>query len=124
MEFKLKEKKLSLGSVANEYADVHFHIEDKEEKTFTTLKANKIILALHSTFFHRLFQSSEKSETFHVCLLGVANYAIHDAVKFVVAQNEGSCSSTELSLKLKLILKRFLHFVELKLGGVTCLEVL
>ena len=86
MEFKLKEKKLSLGSVANEYADVHFHIEDKEEKTFTTLKANKIILALHSTFFHRLFQSSEKSETFHVCLLGVANYAIHDVVKLMYGE--------------------------------------
>jgi hypothetical protein len=53
MEFKLIEKKLSLGPVANEYADVHFHIEDKEEKTFSTLKANKVILALHSPYFHR-----------------------------------------------------------------------
>ena len=86
MEFKLTEKKLPLGPVANQYADVHFHIEDREEKTFSTLKANKVILALHSPYFHRLFQSSEKSETFHVCLAGVANHAIHDAVKLMYGE--------------------------------------
>ena len=86
MEFKLIEQRLSLGPVANEYADVHFHIEDKEEKTFSTLKANKVILALHSPYFHRLFQSSEKTETFHVCLVGVTNYAIRDAVKLMYGE--------------------------------------
>jgi hypothetical protein len=34
----------------------------------------------------RLFQSSEKSETFHVCLVGVANSAIRDAVKLMYGE--------------------------------------
>jgi hypothetical protein len=85
MEFKLINKQLSLGQVANEYADVHLHIEN--QKTFSTLKANKIILALHSPYFHRLFQSSEKSETFHVCFVGVANFAIRDAVRLMYGES-------------------------------------
>ena len=74
MKFQLNNKALTLGQVANEYADVYLHIE--ENKTFSILKANKVILALHSPYFHRLFQSCENVQTFHMVFLGVANFAM------------------------------------------------
>ena len=43
-----------------------------------TLNANKVILALYSPYFHRLFQGSKGLSVFHICFVGVNNHNIND----------------------------------------------
>ena len=84
MELKLTNKDLNLGSIVNQYANVFFHIEDKE--TFITIKANKVILALRSPYLQRLFQLSEKWEPFHLCVRGVSKFTIDYAIRIMYGE--------------------------------------
>ena len=84
MELKLTNKDLTLGSIVNQYANVFFHIEDKE--TFITIKANKVILALRSPYLQRLFQLSEKWEPFHLCVRGVSKFTIDYAIRIMYGE--------------------------------------
>ena len=44
--------------VSEAYSDVHIHIESAENHVFKVIKANKVILAMHSKYFDRIFTSS------------------------------------------------------------------
>ena len=67
MKFTLQNKYPTLGSLAEDYSDVELHFEDNVngEKFFTSKKANKVILAMYSPYFHRLFKSSKEVSVFH-----------------------------------------------------------
>ena len=43
MEFKLKSNNISYENIVEDFADVYFHVEEKN--TFSIVKANKVILA-------------------------------------------------------------------------------
>ena len=75
---------IAFDKIVEEFADVHFHVEEK--KTFTIIKANKVILALHSKYLHRLFQSVGKSETVHLHYKGVPKLIIEYALKVMYGE--------------------------------------
>lgn len=85
MKFKLNSKSLTLGQIAEDYADVSLYIEEKD--VFSILKANKVILALHSPYFHRLFTSTKDIQNFHIGFMGVSNFAIRDAIRLIYGEN-------------------------------------
>ena len=85
MKFKVNSKSLTLGQFAKDYADVSLYIEEKD--VFSILKANKVILALHSPYFHKLFQSSKDIQNFHIGFMGVSNFAIRDAIRLIYGEN-------------------------------------
>lgn len=89
MKFDIRNKSLALGNLVEEYADVELHYEDsqKGKKEFSSLKANKVILALYSPYFHRLFQSSKSLSVFHICFVGVNNHNINDVIKLIYGQS-------------------------------------
>ena len=68
-----------------DYGDVELHFEEIREgkKVFSTKKANKVVLALYSPYFHRLFQSSKGISVFHICFVGVNNYNIVDVINLI-----------------------------------------
>ena len=84
MECKLTNNNIAFDKIVEEFADVHFHVEEK--KTFTIIKANKVILALHSKYLHRLFQSVGKSETVHLHYKGVPKLIIEYALKVMYGE--------------------------------------
>ena len=79
MEFQLVNKNVTRKDVLDDYVDVYFHIEEKN--SFTTVPANKVLLALRSPYLHKLFQSGKKSESFHLHFKGVTKHTISDAVR-------------------------------------------
>ena len=85
MKFKLNSKSLTLGQIAKDYADVSLYIEEKD--AFSILKANKVILALHSPYFNRLFKSTKDIQHFHIGFMGVSNFAIRDAIRLIYGEN-------------------------------------
>ena len=72
-----------------DYEDVELHYEDsqKGKKCFSSLKANKVILALYSPYFHRLFQGSKGLSVFHICFVGANKYTIGDVIKLIYGQS-------------------------------------
>ena len=85
MKYTINNKSIALGNLVDDYADVELHFEDtkKGEKVFSSMKANKVVLALYSPFFHRLFQSSRGLSVFHLCFVGAYNYNIVDVINFI-----------------------------------------
>ena len=89
MKFSLNNKSLTLGTLVDDYGDVSLYFEEIQgrEKVFTCHKANKIILALHSPYFHKLFQSNKSASVFHICFIGVSAPAITSAIKLIYGQS-------------------------------------
>ena len=89
MKFDIRNKFLALGNLVEDYVDVELYYEDsqKGEKYFSSLNANKVILALYSPYFHRLFQSSKSLSVFHLCFVGVNNHNINDVIKLIYGQS-------------------------------------
>ena len=89
MKFNISNKSLALGNLVEDYGDVELHYEDslKGQKCFSSLKANKVILALYSPYFHRLFQGSKGLSVFHICFVGVNNNTINDVIKLIYGQS-------------------------------------
>ena len=54
MTFYLKEKKIPLGYINDQYADVYRHVVD-EEDGLSIIKANKVILASQSGVVQIIF---------------------------------------------------------------------
>ena len=44
--------------VSEAYSDVHIHIKSAENHVFRVINANKVILAMYSKYFDRIFNSS------------------------------------------------------------------
>ena len=82
MKLKLKTSDLSLGSISDQYADVFIHIENKN-KEHSLLKANKVILASHSPYFHRAFQSRENIQQVDFNFVGIHPMTIKDAIHLI-----------------------------------------
>ena len=89
MKYALNNKTLNLGQLVEDYGDVSIYFEESHagKKVFSCQKANKVILALHSPYFHRLFQSNKTASVFHVCFVGVRPFAIVDVMKLIYGQN-------------------------------------
>ena len=85
MKFTLQNKYPTLGSLVEDYSDVELHFEDciNGEKFFTSKKANKVILAMYSPYFHRLFKSSKGVSVFHVCFTGVDKHNVTNVLKLM-----------------------------------------
>ena len=85
MKFTLQNKYPTLGSLVEDYSDVELHFEDciNGEKFFTSKKANKVILAMYSPYFHRLFKSSKGVSVFHVCFTGVDKHNVMNVLKLM-----------------------------------------
>ena len=82
----MNSKSLTLNShLVEDYADVSLYIEEK--KVFSCVKANKLILALNSPYFHRMFQCSKESTTFHVGFVGASNSAMRDAIRLMYGES-------------------------------------
>ena len=87
MTFYLKEKKIPLGSITDQYADFYLHVAD-EEDGLSIIKANKVILASQSKYFHRIFQSCENIQIFHMGLLGFPIDIIQCAIKYFIVEEK------------------------------------
>ena len=103
MACKLQSNNISFDNCDDDFADVYFHVEDK--KTFCTVKANKVILALHSKYLLKLFQSVGKSETIHLHYKGVSKQTVKFALKVMYGEiveipNEGDLNRVVSFLKL------------------------
>ena len=61
MILQTKKKKLTQGDITEQYAEVYIHLKDKGNSSF--IKANKVILAFHSPYFHRRLQSRDNMQT-------------------------------------------------------------
>ena len=85
MTFFLKNRHLSIGLITDQYADVYLHVE--ENSVHSLIKANKVILAFHSPYFHRVFQSRENIQTVDMGFVGVKTSVIRDAVKMIYGQS-------------------------------------
>ena len=87
MKFLLNNKHFSLGTITNHYADVMLHVEEQKNLPHSIIKANKVLLAYHSPYFHRMFQSCETTQTFHMGFMGVSNYNVRDAVSMIYGES-------------------------------------
>ena len=88
MKYALNNKSLALGQLVEDYGDVSIYFEESHagKKVFSCQKANKVILALHSPYFHRLFQTDKTASVFHICFVGVRPLAIVDVMKLIYGQ--------------------------------------
>ena len=77
MIFQLKRQHLSLD-FASQYADVFLHLDGKKEAN-SVIKANKVVLAFHSKYFHRLFQSRENMQAVDLCFVELKGATVHNA---------------------------------------------
>lgn len=85
MTFHLKSQKMCLGQISDQYADVYLHIE--ENGVHSILKANKVILAFHSPYFHRIFQSRANIQTMDLAFVGIKPVLLRGALKMMYGQN-------------------------------------
>ena len=81
MIFQLKRQQVSLD-FADQYADVFLHLEDKTDKNLI-LKANKVILAFHSKYFHRIFQSRENIQAVDFGFVGISSSTVRNAIQMM-----------------------------------------
>jgi hypothetical protein len=105
MTFHLKSQKLCLGQITDQYADVYLHIE--ENGVHSMFKANKVILAFHSPYFHRIFQSRANIQTIDVAFVGIKPILLRGALKMMYGQN------TEFSVNLVDRFSALLNLLEL-----------
>ena len=83
MRFQLTGENVSLNkAVTDYYADVYLHVEQKKG-SHSIFKANKVILALHSPYFDRIFRSSDNIHIFHMGFLGIKDFIINDALQML-----------------------------------------
>ena len=118
MTFRLNGQKLCLGQITDQYADVYLHIE--ENGVHSILKANKVVLAFYSPYFHRIFQSRANIQTMDVAFVGIAPVLLSGALKMMYGQN------TEISENLVDRFSSLLNLLELdfeKCGGYFGVEL-
>ena len=85
MTFHLNSQNLCLGQITDQYADVYLHVE--ENGIHSIIKANKVILAFHSPYFHRIFQSRANIQTVDVAFVGIKPFLLREALKMMYGQN-------------------------------------
>ena len=74
--------------VSEAYSDVHIHIESAENHVFKVIKANKVILAMHSKYFDRIFTSSRtKSAPTNIFFVGNTANGMVDVLKLLYGEN-------------------------------------
>ena len=84
MKFQLDNQHMSLSSY-NQYADVNLHVEQKKGST-SIIKANKVILALHSPYFDRIFTSIDNMNMFHMGFMGIKETIVRDAIRMIYGE--------------------------------------
>lgn len=72
----------SLGPITDKYANVYLHLGEKNNPD-SIIKANKVILAMRSPYFHRIFQSRENIQSVDMGFVGVQGSIIRDAVNLI-----------------------------------------
>ena len=76
--FKLRNLKLENEEVFENYVDVFVHCENN-----AIIKAHKIILAQHSSFFHRFFMSREGMREADMFFLTMKQYVVQKAIDVI-----------------------------------------
>ena len=67
--FKVKHA-LTKGSISDEFADVNIHVRDGNNQNIT-IKANKVVLAFHSKYFHEVLKHRATSACVDFAFVGV-----------------------------------------------------
>ena len=82
MKLQLTNRNTLLGAITDQYADVFIHIEDRTKQP-SCIKSNKVILAFHSPYFHRIFQSRENIQAVDFNFAGIHPSIINNAIKLM-----------------------------------------
>ena len=107
MIFQLNNKQVSLGAITDAYADVYLHVEEKKG-LHSFVKANKVILAYHSPYFHRIFQSRENIQAVDLAFVGIDAAVVQDVVTMLYG------ISIQISEKKMNYFTRFLKLLEIE----------
>ena len=84
MTFFRKDNNLNLGAVTDQYADIFIHVEENGLHSF--IKANKVILASHSPYCHRVFQSRENVQNVDMVFVGMKAFLVREALRMMYGQ--------------------------------------
>ena len=103
MIFQLKNNKFQIGNFVDQYADVFLHLADKKGNN-SIVKANKVILAFHSKYFHRIFQSRESIKEVDMAFVGLHAASVLNAIQMLLGSDvevsEKNCGAFISFLKL------------------------
>ena len=72
---------LTQGDITELYAEVYIHLKEKNNSSF--IKANKVILAFHSPYFHRIFQSRDNMQSVDFVFIGVGADVIRETISMM-----------------------------------------
>ena len=81
MILQAKTNQLTQGDITEQYAEVYIHLKDKGNSSF--IKANKVILAFHSPYFHRIFQSRDNMQTVDFAFIGIGADVIRETISMI-----------------------------------------
>jgi hypothetical protein len=116
MILQINRKQLSKGTITDQYADVYIHVKDKKgEHSF--VKANKVILAFHSHYFHKIFQSRDNIQVIDLAFVGTTAGVVRETVNMLYGQ------SINISEKDFNKFDYFLKFLEIEFDRSQCKEV-
>lgn len=103
-----KKTKLTQGDITEQYADAYLHL--KEQGNSSVIKANKVILAFHSPYFHRIFQSRDNIQSVDFAFVGIGA----DVVKKTISMMYGSSLTVSKNELAKF--KMFFNMLEMDFG--------
>ena len=108
MILQTKKKKLTQGDITEQYAEVYIHLKEKGDSSF--IKANKVILAFHSSYFHRIFQSRGNMQTVDFAFIGIGADVVKETISMMYGSNL-TISKNELAK-----FKMFFNMLEMNFG--------
>ena len=81
MILQAKTNQLTQGDITEQYAEVYIHLKDKGNSSF--IKANKVILAFNSPYFHKIFQSRDNMQTVDFAFIGIGADVIRETISMI-----------------------------------------
>ena len=105
MILQTKKKELTKGDITEQYSEVYIHLKENGHASF--IRANKVILAFHSPYFHRIFQSRDNMQSVDFAFIGIGA----DVVKETISLMYGS--DLTISKKELAKFKMFFNMLEI-----------
>ena len=84
--FKVKHA-LTKGSISDEFADVNIHVRDGDNQNIV-IKANKVVLAFHSKYFHEVLKHRATSACVDFAFVGVQATVIQRTIDIMYGSKE------------------------------------
>ena len=84
--FKVKHA-FTKGSISDEYADVNIHVRDGDNQNIV-IKANKVVLAFHSKYFHEVLKHRATSACVDFAFVGVQATVIQRTIDIMYGSKE------------------------------------